>query len=365
MIKSVDSNRVSFSKRNYIDCVRGIAVFLMVWGHTIQCGNGQIFIEERAYYSDMTFRSIYSFHMPLFAILSGFLLFSSLESRSCQEVMKKRIVSLGLPIVTWGSIDFVISLINNEIQVGLFSIVRLMFFSLVGGAWFLWAILMCTAAVVVNRRFFHDSLLFHVLIMVTGLFFTDRFNLGYFKFLYPFFVAGYCWNHLYKIIYPVINDMKKSIAVFVSIFVSWEMMVYAFGPDKFIYTTGYCLTTNTELFRQLFIDAYRVAIGYLGSGVVLLLVWMIFQFSGISNMLFLSKLGKFSLGVYLFDIYISNYCLKPIFANSQPSSIRAFFVSIALSFICVVITYSISQNSVLNLILLGGRKKSQISKPYI
>ena len=31
-----------------------------------------------------------------------------------------------------------------------------------------------------------QSVFFHVLIMITGLFFTDRFNLGYFKFLYPF-----------------------------------------------------------------------------------------------------------------------------------------------------------------------------------
>lgn len=90
--------------------------------------------------------------------------------------MKKRIVSLGFPILTWGIIDFVISLINN----GIFQYRKVNVFSLVGGAWFLWAILMCTTAVVVNRYFFY------VLIMITGLFFTDRFNLGYFKFLHPF-----------------------------------------------------------------------------------------------------------------------------------------------------------------------------------
>lgn len=71
-----NSSRMTFSKRNYIDCVRGIAVFLMVWGHTIQCGNGQAFIDEKSYYSDLIFRSIYSFHMPLFAIWGGsFVLF--------------------------------------------------------------------------------------------------------------------------------------------------------------------------------------------------------------------------------------------------------------------------------------------------
>ena len=238
---------------------------------------------------------------------------------------------------------------------GFFSIARLMFFSLVGGAWFLWAILMCTTAVVVNRYFFHGSLFFHVLIMITGLFFTDRFNLGYFKFLYPFFVAGYCWNHLYEIAYPIINNLKNSMIVFVAIFIAWGTMVFSFGPEKFIYTTGYCLKANNELFQQLFIDVYRIAIGYLGSGVILLLIWMILRFSEISNLPFLAELGKLSLGVYLFDVNISNYCLKPIFTNSQPNNSRTFFVSIAVSFICMAITYSISQNRVLKKIMLGGR----------
>lgn len=282
-------------------------------------------------------------------------MFSSLEVYSCQETMKKRIVSLGFPILTWGIIDFVISLINNGTQMGFFSIARLLFFSLVGGAWFLWAILMCTTAVVVNRYFFHDSLFFHVLIMITGLFFTDRFNLGYFKFLYPFFVAGYCWNHLYEIVYPIINNLKNSMIVFVVIFIAWGTMVFSFGPEKFIYTTGYCLKVNNDFFQQLFIDVYRIAIGYLGSGVILLLIWMILRFSRISNLPFLAELGKLSLGVYLFDVNISNYCLKPIFTNAQPNNSRTFFVSIAVSFICMAITYSISQNRVLKKIMLGGR----------
>ena len=143
--------------------------------------------------------------------------------------------------------------------------------------------------------------------------------------------------------------------VFVVIFIAWGTMVFSFGPEKIIYTTGYCLKANNEFFQRLFIDVYRIAIGYLGSGVMLLLIWMILRFSGISNLPFLAELGKFSLGVYLFDVYISNYCLKPIFTNSQPNNSRTFFVSIAVSLICMAITYSISQNRVLKKIMLGGR----------
>lgn len=80
-------------------------------------------------------------------------------------------------------------------------------------------------------------------------------------------------------------------------------MVFSFGPEKFIYTTGYCLKANNELFQQLFIDVYRIAIGYFGSGVILLLIWMILRFSGISNLPFLAELGKLSLGVYLMLIF--------------------------------------------------------------
>ena len=57
--------------RFYIDFVKGIAIFLMLWGHCIQfCAVGDF-----DFFENWVFKLIYSFHMPLFMLVSGYLFF--------------------------------------------------------------------------------------------------------------------------------------------------------------------------------------------------------------------------------------------------------------------------------------------------
>lgn len=51
-----------------IDAVKGVAALLVVVGHIIQC----IICKEDPF-ENMVFRIIYSFHMPLFMFISGYL----------------------------------------------------------------------------------------------------------------------------------------------------------------------------------------------------------------------------------------------------------------------------------------------------
>lgn len=60
---------------NYIDIAKGIALFLVIWGHLIP-------------YTTITFRVIFSFHMPLFFILSGMSL--DIEKYNFFEFVKKK-----------------------------------------------------------------------------------------------------------------------------------------------------------------------------------------------------------------------------------------------------------------------------------
>ena len=38
--------------------------------------------------------------------------------------------------------------------------------------------------------------------------------------------------------------------VFVVIFIALGIMVFSFGPEKFIYTTGYCLKVSNDFFSN-------------------------------------------------------------------------------------------------------------------
>ena len=53
------------------DVIKGIAVLLMLLGHSIEYGMGAEYFESKAYMNNQFFQFIYGFHMPLFMFLSG------------------------------------------------------------------------------------------------------------------------------------------------------------------------------------------------------------------------------------------------------------------------------------------------------
>ena len=54
----------------YFDVIKGIAIFLVVLAHSIQCVSGRCFMGQELYFSEPVFKFIYGFHMPLFMVTS-------------------------------------------------------------------------------------------------------------------------------------------------------------------------------------------------------------------------------------------------------------------------------------------------------
>ena len=97
--------------------------------------------------------------MPLFALVSGYLFYSSASRRTP-----------GLETVTAGVIGWFIH-----------------------SFWFLWAMFWCSLAVVIAEKFFRGRIAFYVLLAVISLFVPDKLNAALHSFMYPYFVAGYIW----------------------------------------------------------------------------------------------------------------------------------------------------------------------------
>lgn len=75
----------------YLDNIKGLLIIWVIVGHTIQyCSS--------TYETDFVFRFIYSFHMPLFFFVSGYL---SNRGRWDSNVIAKRAVQLLIPFVIW------------------------------------------------------------------------------------------------------------------------------------------------------------------------------------------------------------------------------------------------------------------------
>ena len=83
----------------YIDNLRGFLILLVILGHCIQC-------IDTDFDHNIIFRYIYSFHMPLFMFISGFVSFK--ENYEWSSV-KKRFFQLIIPFMAWAMLGMTIS----------------------------------------------------------------------------------------------------------------------------------------------------------------------------------------------------------------------------------------------------------------
>jgi fucose 4-O-acetylase-like acetyltransferase len=92
-------------KRNVsIDALKGFAIFCVLWGHAIIDLKNGCDVSQNPM---LVF--IYSFHMPLFFMISGFFFASSLKL-SFKDFLYKKGVQLLLPTIVWGVIFYLIQI---------------------------------------------------------------------------------------------------------------------------------------------------------------------------------------------------------------------------------------------------------------
>ena len=86
-----------------LDIAKGILIFLVVWGHSIQFGLGYEYGDAGKYWHDYVYRAIYTFHMPLFMAISGYLFYYS-NKKSFKDVITSRLKSIGIPYLNYCTI---------------------------------------------------------------------------------------------------------------------------------------------------------------------------------------------------------------------------------------------------------------------
>lgn len=85
-------------ERNIVfDALKALAIFFVVYAHSIQ------YMGVEDYWTNPVFQFIYSFHMPLFFVISGFFFTSALQL-GWKDFLKKKGVTLLLPCFVWAFI---------------------------------------------------------------------------------------------------------------------------------------------------------------------------------------------------------------------------------------------------------------------
>ena len=87
---SILSHQITGQKRyriKWMDLAKSFTIFLVIWGHSIQ------YFRSQNYELELSYRIIYSFHMPLFMIMCGHF-FPTRTHKSIQSLLLQRFKAL-------------------------------------------------------------------------------------------------------------------------------------------------------------------------------------------------------------------------------------------------------------------------------
>lgn len=160
----------------YIDFIKGIAIMLVVFGHIPHKENNHFVIW------------IYSFHIPLFFILSGYLI----SYRKNNYSFKKLFNTLIYPYFTLSflsiSFSFILSIIANKKFIDLpIAIQKTIFLDGYSTLWFLPSLFLAETIFHLVKKFFSKKeFIFYIIILVLTSYFSDVIDFRNYSFLNVF-----------------------------------------------------------------------------------------------------------------------------------------------------------------------------------
>lgn len=279
-----------------IDFLRGIAIFLVIWGHIIQYSS----LNSFDFFENTMFKIIYSFHMPLFMLISGYVFTFSFNKYNLKQILSKRIQSLIQPIIICEMLCYYANVIGMvTLEKGEFTFPG-EWISRVGSYWFLWSVLGASVVIAVSFKC-SDKIIIHILGIILGYGFM-YFVPNYAKniYVYPYFVAGFLYGR-YKD-RKWMRVVERVLLICIPIFI-W--MSFIFKKEHMIYVSG---ITNPQY------NAIRWAIGFVGSITAIFIGLFIYK---LINRTFLAKvickIGIVSLQVYVIQRCVVEYYYRVIY----------------------------------------------------
>lgn len=139
------------NKRNiYWNLVKGVAILLVLLGHSIQYGSGdpiEICMEKTL------FKFIYGFHMPLFMLISGYFFFFTLSKNCITEILKRTFYSIIIPLCVFSLISFTLEYIILKRDDGLTHNLIINYIDKTWWfLWFLWVVIYSQILILISKK---------------------------------------------------------------------------------------------------------------------------------------------------------------------------------------------------------------------
>ena len=284
-----------------IDVIKGIAIILVVCGHIIQ---RTMVLGGKDFFLNPVFAWIYSFHMPLFVFLGGYLMAGSLERKSPGAVFVSRCQSLLIPFLVWG----VLGVFTNgalDVLDGKKGAVGAFYWGFIDqlvvnpSVWFLSTLFMLSALLLFSvqlRERFGVLTFWFVGLLVILIPWNQYGGIYYVQWFLPFYFLGYFANHFQAIIRRQWLSAMPVAAAFVAFCVLesfWVKVDYIY-VNKMVFHPGHFIEEALGL-------VYRVFVGFLG----ILCSWSVGSvISGSGLGAALSYIGGYALDIYLIQRYL-------------------------------------------------------------
>lgn len=337
----------------YLDIIKAILIILVIIGHSIQYGSGSTYLEKQLFFNNYLFKFIYSFHMPLFIMISGYLSYNSLNKNSLKETFISKFKSLIIPLFFWSIIPFIINLEFYSIIESLKLFIAVFSTNL----WFLWSLFYINILVKLINKYFKDNIFIYILSFLITFILPNTFVIKYFNiqfslysFLYFYFLIGYFYKK-----YNLEDKLNKlfNIKTLIINTIIFILLLIPFSTNDYIYVSGINIIGN---YKQLFIDLYRYLLGLLGSIELLLLIKLLLPKIKDNLKDKLLYLGKNTLGIYIISSIIHPYLLPIITKDlANINYLFVFIESIIILIISIIIIELIKKNKFLSKYLLGEK----------
>lgn len=337
------------NKRNEsLDILKGILVLLVVWGHAIQFGFGFEYCEKYYYFDDSIYKLIYSFHMPLFMAISGYLFYYSIK-KGFLQIVKNKVRGILIPYIFYCTLLAIISLFTWKNDYSL------LFNTYANGFWFLTSVMMNMLVVGAITCGVKRDPCQNIILGITSLavlFIPEGWLYSTHAYVYPAFVVGFLTNK-----YAIKFRFKKWICVIA--IACFFITPFLFNKDLFIYTTGISIYEWGGQIdcNQLRIDVTRWALALVNSIGFTIIVSRIRWPKCTKNLL--PTLSRYSIGIYCLSIIFQTVVYKinnNLFNISIPHNyFTPVLYAIITTIVCERILHYAQKNEIARQLFLGGR----------
>ena len=340
----------------YMDALKGFAILLVVMGHTIawNFSDRAIVLFENNQPNNirivgLIFQFIYSFHMPLFFLISGF--FSYKETCILKKQLKKKTVSYFVPYLFSGVIIY--SLFGGN-DFGYWFLLSLFELSVLSAFFSKFSPLFNKTKSILLDLF----ILFLPYLALQYILLRSYFNVPYieiwkFGYYYVPFFCGYLLKKYDTQLFEVFVGKKYLTVFFVTFLLSFLYRYLEISESEQIHKVIKFL---------LFHVIYDFTLPLSGC-LFFVSLFRICEDSKIKY--FFSEIGKYTLGIYLFHMFfviqipaIGNFWLTTNLSTVLSTQIcySAICSLVAIS-ISIVITKIVSKSTLFNFLLLGKYKE--------